>query len=439
MMELAFWEPDSGSLLPSSARTPATISGYAVQLSNKDKRQIVGALESGHYEMGINYLWNITATALRKELSIVGVELLGEMLGRADVSEHDDVEDILTTSDAIRLAEELGVVSPTDAMRLRHVNELVVHFSNLEMSDADIEDIDETEAIASLKACVKGVLGRPKVEVARKFVEFRAALESESLRADDPRVDMLRSSPYFFIKLTVSVLMNAVKRTQGAMLEHTLANINMLIPDVWDRMRDAEKWQVGQSYAEAYADGKKAVVSGLRTALLKIRGFDYVPENLRSNTFLKSANQIIIAHEGMNNFYNEAAPVRNLLKLGSTIPTPALPACMSALMCVVLGNSYGTAWAAVQDANRLLESISSDRWSYYINKVLASDLRIINKFLVEKPRQNWIEVAQKYDFATIQILDKSIGSLIRATLDQDDTRLVGAAKRLRKNYYTKHQ
>ena len=32
-----------------------------------------------------------------------------------------------------------------------------------------------------------------------------------------------------------------------------------------------------------------------------------MPENLRSQTFLKAAEAIIRAHEGMNNFYNEEA------------------------------------------------------------------------------------------------------------------------------------
>ncbi|NJK42813.1 MAG: hypothetical protein HC937_04060 [Aquincola sp.] len=57
-----------------------------------------------------------TVTALKKELSTVGVGLLGEMLGKVDVDEDDDVDDILTTQDAIRLAGELGT---SMARRLR--------------------------------------------------------------------------------------------------------------------------------------------------------------------------------------------------------------------------------------------------------------------------------------------------------------------------------
>jgi hypothetical protein len=437
MMDLVLWEPESGKLIPRSANTPAAVSDYAVQLSNRDKRQIVGAFDSGHYEMAISYLWSKTSTALKKELSVVGVQLLGEMLGRTDVDENDDVEDILTTADAIRVAEELGVVSSTDAMRLRHTNELVAHFSNLETLECDIEEIDESEAMASLKACIKAVLGRPKVDVAKKFVEFREALEGESLRPEDPRVEMLQDSPYFFLKLTISVLMNAAKRSHGATLEHALANINLLVPLMWERIRDIEKWQIGKTYAEAYANGEKIVVSGLKSALLKVRGFDFVPENLRSDTFIKAADQIVIAHEGQNNFYNEASPVKNLLKLGSTIPAPALPACMSALLCVILGNYYGTAWSATPDAYRLLDSLSPERWAYYLNRVLPGDIRILNKLLDEKPRSNWFSVSRRYKFQTLDISTKDIGILVKATIDQEDEKIEKTVQKLRRFYLGK--
>jgi len=323
---IVLWQPESGELIPFTARSAAAITEYAAQLGVRDKQQIVSAFRSGHFEMAVTYLWGKTVTALKKELSTVGVSLLGEMLGRTGVDEDDDVEDMLTTKDAIRLAEELGIVSSTDAMRLRHTYELITHFSQLEMEESDAEKIDESEAISSLKSCIKGVLGRPKVEVARKFIEFREALEGETLEESDHHVEMLKGSPYFFNKLTINVLMNAAKKNTGAQLEHALANINVLIPAIWGDLRDTEKWQIGHTYAEAYADGKISTVSGLKSALVKVRGFDFVPENLRSDTFVKAAEAIIRAHDEPNNFYNEPAPVRNLAKLGTTIPAPALPA-----------------------------------------------------------------------------------------------------------------
>lgn len=438
MSNIVLWQPESGELIPASAKTPSEISSYAAQLSLRDKRQIVAAFESGHFEMGINYLWGKTVTALKKELSAVGVGLLGEMLGKADVDEDDDVEDIITTKESIILAEELGIVSATDALRLKHTYELITHFSRLEIEESDFEEIDESEAISSLKSCIKSVLGRPKVEVAKKFVEFREALEGETLSETDPRVDMLRSSPYFFHKLTVSVLMNAAKKNTGANLEHALANINVLIPAIWLKLRESEKWQVGHAYAEAFADGKTTSVGGLKSALLKVKGFDYVPENLRSDTFIKAAEAIFKAHDGMNNFYNEPAPVKNLAKLGSTIPTPALPACISALLCVTLGNSYGVSWSAVSEARAILSSLSADRWSYYLNNVLPSDTRVLDKLGSSKPLAQWLKLVDEYELSSLEIKNPTVSSLIKASSDKKEARIQSATKKLFEEYYGKN-
>lgn len=434
---IVLWHAENGEILPNSARTPTTITQYANQLSKKDKKQIVSAYEAGHFEMAITYLWGKTVTALKKELSTVGVSLLGEMIGRADVDEDDDIEDVLTTKDAIRLAEELGMVSPTAAMRLRHTYELITHFSQLDADEGENEEIDEYEAIASLKSCVKGVLGRPKVEVAKKFVEFRETLEDESLSPDDTRVEMFKGSPYFFHKMTVNVLMNAAKKNVGAQLEHALANINVLIPEIWKNLRDTEKWQIGKTYAETYADGKTSAVSGIKSVLLKVKGFDFVPENLRSTTFINAAEEVIRAHEGLNNFYNEPAPVRKFSKLGTTIPAPALPSCMTALLCVTLGNSYGVSWDAEHIAGSMLEKLSVDRWTYYLNQVLPSDARILNKLEFSKPRANWVNVVNDYDLSNLEINNKTVKSMINATVEKNDKKIGKLAGNLLKKYYGK--
>ena len=147
MTNLSVWQPHATEIIPASANTPAEIAECAAQLAVKDKRQIVTAFQSGHYEIALNHLWGKTINALKKELSTVGVGLLAEMLGRADVDEDDDVDDILTSKDAIRLAEELGIVNSTDALRLRHTYELITHFSQLEVDESDAESIGQTEAL----------------------------------------------------------------------------------------------------------------------------------------------------------------------------------------------------------------------------------------------------------------------------------------------------
>jgi hypothetical protein len=435
--ELKLWQPESGELLPRGVNTPVEITSYAQQLSKKDKTQISAAFDGRFYEMGMSFLWSRTIAALKNELANVGVSLVGEMLGKLDVEEDDDIDDILTTKESIRLAEELGVVSSTDAMRLRHTNEIISHFSQLSTSENDSEEIDESEAIASLKACVKAVLGKPQVEVAAKFIEFRDALDSKSLSKDDPLVGMLSASPYFFQKLAITILVNAVKKGTGAQLEISLANINVLLPSVWSNLRDTERWHVGHTYAELYSDGKSTAVSGVKSALSKVKGFDYVPENLRSATFLKAAAAIVEAHEGMNNFYNELSPLRGLSKLGTTIPTPALGECISAILCARLGNEYGVANNAQVLAKELLDGMTPERWEYYLNQVLPGDVRILNKLGHHKPMTRWIDLVNNYEFNELDIKNKEVKEMVGAIMSRKENRIKSARLNLLYKYYGK--
>jgi hypothetical protein len=412
MNSLTMWHHNTNEIVPQGIREPAQVIEYAVQLAQRDRRQIVAAFDARNYEMGLLFLWEKTALALKKELSSVGVGLLAEMLGRTEVDDDEDVENVLTHKDSIRIAEELGVVNRTDAMRLRHAYEMISHFSRLDAESADSVEIEEAEALTALMVCVRSVLGRPKIEVARKFVEFRDSLQDESLKPEDKRVEMLKGSPYFFKKLTINVLLNGARKNVGANLEHTLANINTLIPVLWGSLRDAEKWQVGHCYAEAYNDGRSTIVSGVKSALLKVQGFDFVPENIRSETFLKAAEAVLRAHDGLNNFHNEPVQVKALMRLGSVIPTFAIPACVTALICVFLGNRYGNSWAAESDALEMLKAITKERWAYFVNQVLPTEVRILNKLVEEQPSARWIKLVSVMDFKGVTVKDKLISKLL---------------------------
>ncbi len=439
--KISLWQPTAIEVLPGTAKSAGEIAGYARQLSKREQNQIVVGFNAGSYEFVINFVWAKAMSALKKELGTLGGQFLGEMLNRPEMDDDSDVVESMTEREALRLAEELGVVTSTEAMRLRQAQELVGHFIRLDAAELDGDEVemDEAEAILALKVCVRNILGKPKIEVATKFAEFRANLESKTFSEDDEQLAMLLASPYFFRKLTVNVLLSVSKTAIGAKLEKALANLNTILPKVWHGLRDTERWQVGHAYVDVYASGKTTAAKGIREALIKVNGFDYVPENLRSDTFAKAAEAVLRAHEGMNNFYNEAAPLQTLAKLGSTIPTPAFAICASAILAVKLGNYYGVSNAAVPTATSLLDSFTSDRWQYYLNHCLPSDVRILDKLTYDKPSTRWIALVEKYKFAQLTVKNKMVAALVTATATKDLRKIELAAKRLREDLYGKQK
>jgi hypothetical protein len=416
---LTVWTEPTGTVVPKSESAPPAIVGAARALTSRDQRQIVTAFESESYEMVAGFVLNKALSQLKKQLSSLGMEFVGEMLGRQDLSDDSIPTVSISNFEAIRLAQELGVISKTDSKRLTQHAELLAHFDNLDQQEAEQEEMTREDAIGFLRTCVNSVLGHTDNFAPTEFVSFRTALEGKTFKQSDTDVQALIAAPYFFKRTTLSILLAGIKTRNGAQYEHTLGNVAVIAPVLWPMLRDAEKWAVGQSYAEAVNAGESAAVSALKKALMAVQGFDYVPETLRSQTFSAAASAIINVHTSANNFYNEPSAVTGLVKLGSTIPWPAFPVCMSAVLAISLGNKYGFTWGAQADINSLLKRLTNNQWEYYLNECLPNDQLILSKLAwYDKPVDRWVELVETYGLDDLTLKNKDSAKIVAATSDR---------------------
>ena len=401
--EITLWEGSGLARIPPAARAPEEILTYANprQLSVRDRSQIVHAFNSNSFEMASIFIWNKAISSLKAQLSNLGTAFIAEMLDRPDIEPGDSISRVLTDYDALRLARELGVVGSTGYLRLKQSFDLIVHFGQLPPEEAEDAEMSINEAVGIVRACVETILGQNKIDVAVDFKKFRDNLESSVFEKSDEEVSVLCNSPYFFRRASVRILLALVKSDTGAQLENALGNANLIIPLIWNGLLPPERFQIGRAYSEIVADGKTQAASGLKKILLKVRGFDFVPEDLRSRSFISAAKNVIDAHEGGNNFYNEPGPTRTLAEMGSTIPRPAFPVCMTAALSVILGNRYGISFDAQGYAHSILKKLSPERWIFYLDKCLRVDERILETLTYDNPFSQWVTVVKDYDLATI--------------------------------------
>lgn len=418
---VALWQAESRLAVSDTISDPAKIASRALQLRDREKDQIAANFAAGNYEVASTYVWTRTMALLKRQLGSLGAEFIGELLQRPEINEFTDIATAISDREAISLALDLGVISPLQSKRLFHSQEIVTHFAGLSnhLSGYDEEVMTQEEAISCLRICVQGVLGQENIGAAEDFKQFRDKLASETLLPNSREIEKLRGSPYFFVRTAISVLLSLFKTAKGAQLEHAARNALLIIPEFWLTLKDPERWQIGQAYAEEYNEGRKQSLKGLHSVLVKVSGFDYVPENLRSSTFIKVANEVISAHEGMDNFYNEPAPMRELASLGTSIPGPALATCITAILCVKLGNRYGRSNAAQGAANELIDGISQDRWIHYFDGRLEEDRRILYKLSEEKPVANWISLIREIEVDADDVQSKSVKKLLNATIKNE--------------------
>ncbi|WP_316795097.1 hypothetical protein [Pedobacter agri] len=418
------WKGANGIDLPTSLSKPREVLPFATSLTELQQNKVVNAFKGQAYDMAAEYVWKRAIIKLKETIATLGMTFIGEMLNRSDIDEFTTVDSALTDYTTIQLAEQLGVVSKTAAFKLRQANELITHHFS---KDAE-EELDFAEAFNIVKTGVKYILGEQEISIALEFSEFRNRLLTESLVLQDTQVEQVVNSPVFYLRTVVTVLVTAIKNEISAKLEYALTNLNVLLPAIWEKLGENDKYNIGTTYRDVTAAGNATAISGVKSALLKVGGFDYVPENLRSITFIKAAKQLLDVHFEFNNFYNEPAAIRKLANLGNVIPPAALIECMQAYLAVFLGNRYGVSSEAYTIAEHELAKISADRWLYYFQKGINKDEVVLNKFykrnldyfadfLVANALNKFEDLPRKNKLLYDGILEKNFAKIQKASND----------------------
>ena len=407
------WQSSSPVVVPNTVRdAELLVRQYAITLREADKKAVVNAFANADYAMGASHLWRRSVSRLRARLAKLGMQFLGEMLNRVDISDQSNPDAVLTEADTIYLAEALGFVDATGARRLRTSLELVSHFD----SDNATEEMSVSEAETVARASIQYVLGSEETGASLDFSKFRERLLTTDLGRSDTAVEGLLASPLFFIRTALRTLIAAIKTEQGAKLEHTLANLNMLLPNMWAALTDEDRSSVGTAFAEISNEGDRpSAIAGLRKALMRVQGFDYVPESLRSNSFKRAAQAVLTAHHNLNNFYNEPEPTRQLASMGTSIPRPAVAECLRAYLSVYLGNPYGQCWEAANIAHKELKKLPATLWEGYFTRIFAGQDDILRKLESSRSRARWVGLARELNFGDLTVPSGTVRKLLEAS------------------------
>ena len=407
MNEVALYQESAGVVAVPDTNDVAILMSYNRSLSSNDANKIVKAFDNELYDMAAEYIWSRTINTLKKNIMKFGEEFVAEMLDRPDISSVEDISEY----EVITLSSDLGFINQTAKIEFIQFSEIIQHYMSNEDPD---EAFPLTKVSDIVRSCVKHVLGFEKVEYEISFVSFRNRLRREYIIEGHEIYTQLKLAPYFYKRTVFKTMMNLAKTTKdSAEREIILNNMITIFVEIWSALSSEEKWVIGRSYAQCLSDGDNKLLIALKSVLLKVKGFDYVPENLRSNTYIIAAKDLLSAHQGINNFYNEPSKAKYLAQMGNSIPAPAFGNCMTAVLACKLGNSYGISWDAQVYLDEILQTVSKDRWSYYLSSVLPYDRVILYKLWGDITADRWIELVEKYGLDKVDIeSDKELKDLI---------------------------
>lgn len=351
-------------------------------LTDQQKNQIIAAFQAGAYDMATGYTWNKAMVKLKELLGSLGGDFISDMLQRNDINDFSSIENVLSDIDAILLSEKLGILSSEGAMQLRHAKEQLSFYFSTQAEEQSAQ-LGPIHALAIIADSVKHILSIESGNLNLEFSSFKKQLLDNSLKESDSLYGRIIESSLFYLRTVCTILLSSIKKDTGAHVENASANLITILPEIWSKLSDEDKWNIGSVYKDVVADGNSVAVSSIRQALIKVKGFDYVPENLRSETFKKAAQKLIDVHYGYNNFYNEPFAVNALASLGTVIPKPAFHICIRAYLLSYLGNCYGVSISAQDRVIEELKKIHVERWIYFWMEQIHQDSNVLYHLLNE--------------------------------------------------------
>lgn len=407
----SLWSTPDGLQIPKSANSEQILQ-LGRQLKPVEIQPIAMLYQQEYYESASNLIWTKGMHVLREKVLSLGLDFVGEMVG---IDDKNYIRE-LPSFEVINLASELGFINKTGKMRLSQANELVQHYFSNNIN----EEMPKNEIDSVIRYSIQYILGYDESNLKVEFADFRNRLKSCDISREQDMISMLIDSPYFYKKTTVRTLINLLEQTNGAEYETVVANMNEIIVNIWGSLMADEKYFIGMKYSGYSNTGEEKYIKPLKSILLKVHGFDYVPENLRSTAFIQEAKKLKMVHNSFDNFYNEPGAVSRLERLGTKIPKPAISESITSTLMVMLGNRYGVSYGAIEKCEKILDKLSMDDWKFYLEYCMPTAEDVLYKLTYNKDMRNrWVSIVNKYKLNEISISNKNIRNII-VSADKDD-------------------
>lgn len=338
------------------------------QISLEEKQQslylskFIASTASGLFDASLNYLWDETILQIRKRVSQYDIEFFydnavsGERRKRLkDESDLDKVDDY----DLIKGAKEIGLISDLGFKHLEYINYMRNWASAAHPNNSEITGL---QLVSWLETCIKEVITLPISNITIRIKQLLQGVKNTTISASDAQ-----EIAVFTTSLTQEQINNLASGFFGIYVRpestiQTLQNINLLLPEIWGRVNEDVKQSFGLKYAHFTANNSQDEKKLSRQFLQVVNAESYIPDDLRAIEIDNTMDNLLSAHRGFNNFYNEPAFAKQLLRIigqPMKIPKSVEKKFVMAIVETFLTNGKGIAVAANEVYTEILSGLDS--------------------------------------------------------------------------------
>jgi hypothetical protein len=319
--------------------------GQALYIS---KMMMAGAV--GQFDAALNYLWDQTVSELRRRVADYDLDYFYDIAVPGDMRKHfSDVDELprLQDTQLLKACLEIGLLSGVGYQQLDLIRYMRNYASAAHPNQVQLSGL---QLASWLETCIREVITLPPDWIATHTGRLLANIRSHAM--DEGEVATTAS---FFEDLpgdradTVALGLFG-QYTDSKRTAVVADNVRRLWPELWLYVGDDTRHEFGVRYGRFAAEADSDKATAARELIDLVDGTGYLPESIRVAEIDTAVDALRVAHNGLNNFYNEPAPARALAALaggGGRIPDGVVPKYVRVVVKAFLGNGYGVSSAAV--------------------------------------------------------------------------------------------
>lgn len=377
--------------------------------------KMIAASAVGLFDAALNYLWDELVNELRRRVAGFDLKYFYDIAaGSSDLRKHLKAEsDLSKVDDAnlLRAAREIGLLTDVGFQRLDHIRFMRNHASAAHPNQVTLTGLD----LASwLQICIREVITTPPDTVTATTGRLLANIKKDRLDGD-----AVRDAAAFFDQLPgdrADTLANGLfgLYTDSDRSPTVADNVRTLWAKLWPFVSEDTRRTYGLRHARARASAETDIATAARELIDLVDASSYLTDEVRAVEIAEILEALIAAHDGINNFYTEAAPARQLAQLvgaQGTIPAAVNLQYVRTVVSVFLGNGHGVSWAALPTYRNLLQQF--DGTAAGIALRLCLDPVYSSLLWTEKARGQWSELLDILELKLTSNTDRALMAAIR--------------------------
>ena len=374
--------------------------------------KFVAACVVGLFDAALNYLWDETIRSLRQKIVQFDLEYFYDtaITDENQRSKFKDESNLEKLDDwtIVKGCRETGIISVIGYKHLDYIRDMRNHASAAHPNHNELTGL---QLASWMETCIKEVLGKEPEGAAIEVKRLLKNVREETLSANDV--------PYIadaIVRLPEDLAHSLLRTAFGMYTDQRLDanvrnNVHLLAPKIWEVCSEDLKYEIGLKHSSLSANAEVSRAKLARDFLTIVNGLSYLPSSTVAVEINSALDNLLAAHNGWHNFYNEPSPARLLQSFVPTsgeIPESVLGKYVKVLTLCKIGNGFGVSSGAEPIYDNLISRWQDNHILHFIE--LSRDSEIMS-------RLQFGTCQTLYQKLAINLIDQSTNPNVKLALE----------------------